>query len=232
MAEPNAGARPGAAFSPEYRLLATATIELVLERGYEATTVAALIERAGVSRADFDRHFADKENCVLAVVDEGVERFRRVVFSAYEAEALWRDGLRAAGYAAARFVRDNSSYIRFSTTMMDGATDLARTHRDMALQMFAEIVDAGRSELADPDSVSAETALTVIGSIYELLQRELARSSGTAAAESFVHDLMYLAVRPYLGHEIAREELSVPPPPEQPVTGRWTSKTNAHSIRP
>ncbi len=219
MAEPNTGARPAAVSSPEYRSLATATVELVLECGYEATTVAALIERAGVSRADFDRHFADKENCVLTVVDEGVDRFRRVVFSAYEAEALWRDGLRAAAYAAARWVRDNPSYIRFSTTMMDGATDLARTHRDMALQMFAEIVDAGRSELAISDSVSAEAALTVIGSIYELLQRELARSSGTAAAESFVPDLMYLAVRPYLGHEIAREELSIPPPPEQPVGG-------------
>ncbi len=105
MAEPNAGARPGASSSPVYRRLATATVELVIERGYEATTVAALIERAGVSRADFDRHFADKENCVLTAVDEGVECFRRVVFSAYKAEALWRDGCaplptrRRAGFA-------------------------------------------------------------------------------------------------------------------------------------
>ena len=28
---------------------------------------------------------------------------------------------------------------------------------------------------------------------------------------------MYLAVRPYLGPEAAREELSIPPPPEIPA---------------
>jgi AcrR family transcriptional regulator len=194
--------------------IAAAAIDLVLERGYEATTVEALTERAGVQPADFERHFAGKEDCVLTVVDEGVERFRAVVFSAYERHELWRDGMRAAAYAAARWVRDNPRYILFSTTMMNGATELARAHRDMALQMFAEIVDAGRSELEDPDSLAPETALAVIGSIYELLQRELGSGHGTADAESFVPELMYLAVRPYLGHAEALKELTIPPPPE------------------
>jgi hypothetical protein len=33
-----------------------------------------------------------------------------------------------------------------------------------------------------------------------------------ARAEDVVPDLMFVAVRPYLGHEAAREELSIPPP--------------------
>ncbi len=199
---------------PARERIAAAIVDLVLERGYEATTVEALIERAGVRRADFDRHFAGKEDCVLTVVDEGVERFRLAVFSAYRRHELWREGMRAAAYAAARWVRDNPRYILYATMMMNDATDLARAHRDMALQMFTEIVDAGRSELDDPGSVSPETALAVIGSIYELLQRELVRGRGTGSAESFVPGLMYIAVRPYLGHEAALEELSIPPPSE------------------
>ncbi|HVC08271.1 MAG TPA: TetR/AcrR family transcriptional regulator [Solirubrobacterales bacterium] len=207
-------ANPGPLSAGPRERLATAAIDLVLERGYEATTVEALIERAGVDLAEFERHFSDKEDCILTVVDEGVERFRFAVFAAYEQHELWRDRLRAAAYAAARWVRDNPSYIAYSTMMMNDATALARTHRDMALQMFAEIVDAGRQELDDPDSVAPETALSVIGSIYELLQRELGSGRSTAAAEEFVPGLMYIAVRPYLGHEVALEELNLPPPPE------------------
>jgi AcrR family transcriptional regulator len=190
-----------------------AMIDLVLERGFEATTVEALVGRAGVRRADFERHFAGKEECVLAIIDTETDRFIKTVFSAYEQHSLWRDGMRAAAYAAARFVRDNTPYIRFSTVMMNGATDLARTHRDMSFQLFAEIIDAGRQELDDPDSVSPETALTVIGSIVQLIFREVGRHGGTAEAESFVPELMYQAVRPYLGNAEALKELSIPPPP-------------------
>jgi AcrR family transcriptional regulator len=199
--------------------LCEAMVDLVLEQSFEATTVEALIERAAVQRADFERRFASTEDCVLAIIDTETDRFIDAVFSAYEQHPLWRDGMRAAAYAAARFVRDNPRYIRFSTVMMNGATDLARTHRDMSFQLFAQIIDAGRQELEDPDSVSPETALTVIGSIVQLIFREVGRHGATADAESFVPQLMYQAVRPYLGHAEALKELSVPPPPEADPQG-------------
>jgi AcrR family transcriptional regulator len=191
-------------------------IDLVLERGFEAITVEAVVERAGLRSTDFERHFAGTEECVLAIIDAETDRFIKAVFSAYEQHQLWRDGMRAAAYAAARFVRDNTRYIRFSTVMMNGATDLARTQRDMSFQLFAEIIDGGRQELDDPDSVSPETALTVIGSIVQLIFREVGRHGETADAESFVPELMYQAVRPYLGHAEALKELSIPAPPEGP----------------
>jgi AcrR family transcriptional regulator len=191
---------------------AAAVIDLVLERGFEAVTLDRLLVRSGLSRKAFEAEYGGVEDCVLRTVDEGVECFRRVVFTAYEAHDTWRDGMRAAAYAAARWVRDHPRYIVFSTTMMNGATDLARAHRDLALRMFVEVVDAGRDELEDPSSVSPDTAMTVIGSIYELLQRELSKGHGTARAEDYVPELMYLAVRPYLGHAEALQELSIPPP--------------------
>lgn len=192
--------------------LGVAAIDLVLERGYEQVTVADLVGRACVRRSDFDREFRGKEDCVLAVIDAETERFRELVYGAYERESRWRDGLRAAAYAAARFVRENPRYTLFSTTMMNGATELARTRRDLAVQMLSELIDAGRDELEDPSSVSPDTALAVIGGIYELLQKELSRGHGTARAEDYVPQLMYIAVRPYLGHAEALKELSIPAP--------------------
>ncbi|HXV06067.1 MAG TPA: TetR/AcrR family transcriptional regulator [Solirubrobacterales bacterium] len=213
MSEPGGGAvrQPSPALDDRIR---HAVIELVIERGYEGTSIAMICDRAGLDRAEFDRRFKDKEDCVLQVLDEGIRRFAAVVFPAYEAREEWRKGLRAAAYAAARWVRDNPRYIYFGTLMMNGATELARTHRDMALQMFAPIVDDGRAELDDPDSISPATAMTVIGSIYQSLIKEVASRGTTETAESFVPQLMCIAVRPYLGDEAALEELRIPPPPE------------------
>jgi AcrR family transcriptional regulator len=46
--------------------LAKAAMELYLERGFEATTVAEIAERAGLTERTFFRHFADKREVLFA----------------------------------------------------------------------------------------------------------------------------------------------------------------------
>jgi AcrR family transcriptional regulator len=46
--------------------LASAAMELYLERGFEATTVAEIAERAGLTERTFFRHFADKREVLFA----------------------------------------------------------------------------------------------------------------------------------------------------------------------
>jgi AcrR family transcriptional regulator len=46
--------------------LATAAMELYFERGFEATTVAEIAERAGLTERTFFRHFADKREVLFA----------------------------------------------------------------------------------------------------------------------------------------------------------------------
>jgi len=48
--------------------LFAAMVATVDEKGYEATTVADLVELSGVSRSAFYRHFADKQECFLAAI--------------------------------------------------------------------------------------------------------------------------------------------------------------------
>jgi len=50
--------------------LFAAMVATVAEKGYEATTVADLVELSGVSRSAFYRHFEDKQACFLAAVGE------------------------------------------------------------------------------------------------------------------------------------------------------------------
>lgn len=51
-----------------------ATIELLVERGYAGATIAAVAERAGVSRGAVSHQYPDKRRLVVDVVDEIARR--------------------------------------------------------------------------------------------------------------------------------------------------------------
>ena len=53
--------QPGAA-----QRLVVAAVDLFTEQGYDATTVAQITERAGVTKSTFFRHFADKRELLVA----------------------------------------------------------------------------------------------------------------------------------------------------------------------
>lgn len=55
------------------RLLQDALISMIIEKGFEATTVQDIIDRADVGRATFYAHFADKET----LLGSGLEDLRR-----------------------------------------------------------------------------------------------------------------------------------------------------------
>ncbi len=196
------------------RRIAAAAIDLAAEHGYEATTVEMVVERAGVTRADFDRNFAGKEDCALQLYEEYLGGFVSLVLAAAEREADWRDSMRAAGYAAARFLRDNPRLAQVGVVQMLAAGSMAEARRAGMMDPIVDLIDAGRNQLDDPDSIGRGVAEGVLGSIYEIAIRDLAGGLGTSSAEAIVPQLMYVAVRPYVGHELAREELELPAPPE------------------
>ncbi len=49
--------------------LFAAMVAIVVEKGYDATRVADLVELAGISRSAFYRQFSDKQECFLAAVE-------------------------------------------------------------------------------------------------------------------------------------------------------------------
>jgi AcrR family transcriptional regulator len=64
--------------------LFAATVAVVAERGYEAMTVADVVELAGVSRSAFYRQFANKCECFLATLDALLEMATPSVLDVYE----------------------------------------------------------------------------------------------------------------------------------------------------
>lgn len=190
-----------------------ATLDLSFSQGYEAISVEELLARAEVSRADFERLFGSKEACAIAVFEHFRAGFDVEVRAAYEGEASWPDSLRAAAYAVARWMVAHPREVRFGGVEMLWAGEMAQTHREATFQSFVDMIDAGRGQLDDPESVPKYAPERAVGAIAELAAKRLQRS--TVGIYELVPELMYLAVLPYLGEEAAARELTYPGPEQE-----------------
>ena len=186
----------------------------MLESGYEAASVEAILARSGCNRSAFDRHFPDLRTAVIATYWDHTEVFNERLRVAYERGTDWRSSLRFAAYAAAYYIRDHPKVVRFGTLILFQAGAMAQAERERHLAQMVDLIDAGRGELDDPTSFGRGVAEGVFGSTYELIIRAQQNGSGTRSAVEMVPELMYIAVRPYLGREAAREELIIPPYPD------------------
>jgi AcrR family transcriptional regulator len=131
--------------------------------------------------------------------------------AAFEAEEGWLNQMRAMGYAILDFLLEDPRRARFLYVDMLSLGDRAQIIRDESLSSFTGLVDRGRQELDDPDSVSRTTAEGVAGAIYYRIHLTVVQD-GLDALEELVPQLLYLAVLPYVGTAAALVELHRPPP--------------------
>jgi len=203
---------PGSADSenPVRKRIARAMIELAAEHGLEATTVAMVCEQAAVGRPAFDQSFGGREDCFLQVHGENALEFCQRVGAAYAGPRAWHDRIWAGAWAAMRFFQEDAARARFFVVAVNGAGSRAQARRDRVLQGLADMIDAGRQELEEPDSVSRSTAEMVTGAIYGTIMSKI-RDGAIERGEEFLSELVYMAMMPYLGARAAEDELLVQP---------------------
>lgn len=201
--------------SPLHASIREATMALVVEQGVEDTTAEMIAKRAGVTMADFNRYFADLRDCCEHVYFANIAEFDRIVFAAADREEGWRERLRASAYAALRYVRDRPVEAGFNLVQILTASEMAEAFRDRYVERIVDLIDAGRQELDQPESVSREVAVGAFGSVYEFLTKQFHHDADVAHIDRYVPELMYLAVLPYVGDEAAHDEFTIPPPPEE-----------------
>lgn len=193
------------------RLLAAA-LRATAELGYREMSVQDVLDRAGVSRPTFYEHFENKEACFLTAFDAAAGRLRaRVDTAAGAVGGSWRDRLRAGLEELLRFVADEPDAAATLVVESRAACPAALLRRDELLDHFAACLDEQiRSERSKGDPPAAAIASAgVVGGIEALLYSKLNRED-VDGLEDLLPSLMYFAVLPYEGHEVASEELTVP----------------------
>lgn len=202
------------------RMLAAMT-ELCAERGAHNVTVAHVVERSGVSRRTFYEQFTDRDDCMLAALDEALACAGRRVLPCYEAAGRWRERIRASLIALLSFIEEEPFMGRLLVVETLSAGERALPRRQEVLSRVVAAVEEGRGEARKGGaSLSALTAEGGVGGVLAVLHARLVDTRpgwlrGETQAGSMLGltgQLMSMVVLPYLGPAAAQKELSRPAP--------------------
>jgi AcrR family transcriptional regulator len=147
--------------------------------GYAEATAEAISREAGMSKATFYEHFANKEECILALFDEAATEIMRAMGQASDAEgyASYEERVSAGVHA---FLQTLASYPEEAQTLLVqiiGAGPRAAARRDAILEAFADSLYRDNLRAAPkygaPTFASRDDAFAIIGASVELVSRSL-----------------------------------------------------------
>jgi AcrR family transcriptional regulator len=147
--------------------------------GYADATAEAIAREAGMSKATFYEHFANKEDCIVALFDTATD----VVLEAMQAAARTsREASQAQRIHAlvAAFLQALADFPDEAQTLLVeivGAGPRAMARRDRALDAVAQYIDEFNREDAArgaaPRLASPHDAFAIVGAVVELASRQI-----------------------------------------------------------
>jgi AcrR family transcriptional regulator len=151
--------------------------------GFKETTVARVATRAGVSRSEFYRHFAGKEECFLATFDELLElTYSRVALAPGRPLAPRAgDDRRARARAGVAMLLElaclRPEAAKLCLVQARGAGPRAAARLDGAIELFEQALRyrqaRGSSERAKNGGVSPTVVTGIVGGIYRVTYERL-----------------------------------------------------------
>jgi AcrR family transcriptional regulator len=182
--------RPGRRLPPDEvarnqreRLFA-ALVAVVAEKGYEATRVADLLELSGVSRSAFYEHFGDKEDCLLAALDEFVGPTIGAIANV-EAHSmpLGEEQTRLAFDAVIRLIVEQPATARMCFVEIYAAGPRAVEKIDRTTDTFQDFVGATLHRMPGRAGMPPEIVRAVIGGLRRIIHTRLYRGEEEALIE-------------------------------------------------
>lgn len=164
--------------------LAEAACELFLEKGFEATSLADITNRAGVSRSSFFNYFASKSDILWATLDERIAALgvQLAETSSTDAAADVRTGIRAI---AGGFAPDSLALALVNSTAMGLDDELEReasVRRSRIARIVAERLRRGGYERLDAEVAGAAWG----GAVLAALEAWAHDGAGRTALERFI----------------------------------------------
>ncbi|HET7054600.1 MAG TPA: TetR/AcrR family transcriptional regulator [Solirubrobacterales bacterium] len=147
----------------------TAAAAALGEHGYAGTTVAKVLEGAGVSRRTFYEQFADKDDCLLVAYDDAERRMWAKVVAAVAGEPPgdWPRQVHTAVGAAMDFLAAEPTTARLFTLEARTLAPLAKRQHGAA-ERIAAILRSGNRGRSDSDDLPEATERTLVGNVVAL----------------------------------------------------------------
>src|ERR1044072_8498006 len=121
--------------------------ELSAAQGFGEVSVAAVVERAGVSRATFYELFRDKEDCFVATMEEGLRRLMAAVMPAvYRGANLeWPERVTGVIEALLNYLASDPDYSQTAMVEALAGGEPAFERCATGPRMLVPLIDEGRA---------------------------------------------------------------------------------------
>jgi AcrR family transcriptional regulator len=171
----------------------------VAEKGYPATTVAEVVERASTSQRTFYEHFGNKEEALLAALDSGSAQMLATVLPAFRRGQSWEHSVKAAYEAMFSFGTEEPEYTQLGAVEMYAAGKRALQTRDTIMEGLEALLQPGYELAPDTPPIAAEA---IGGAIYALIYDQV-KAKGPESMPELVPMATYMTLAPFLGAEDA-----------------------------
>lgn len=155
-----------------------AIVAVVSEKGYEATTVADVIELAGVSRSDFYKHFANKAECLGAAADSLLELALAALGQAGERCGKAEKAPEAIFNEFVRLVCDQPAAARVWFVELLAAGETGEAIAERGLEAVAEIVEEVSAGLPGQEEIDPDLVRVLLAGLGKLVHTKLYRGEG------------------------------------------------------
>jgi AcrR family transcriptional regulator len=157
--------------------LLQAAAEVFAKRGYADASAEAISREAGMSKATFYEHFANKEEAILALFEMAQAVMAGRIAEAMEAAEDPEARIRAGLYAFVEMVAEFPAASQTLLVEIIGAGPRAIERRDAIVEQFATLVDdenrRTHERFGTPRLKSPEDAVALVGAIIELASRHV-----------------------------------------------------------
>ncbi len=190
----------------------SAAAAVIDELGYEQSTVQRIAARARVSRRTFYELFDNRDACLVALLDDVVQRVERK-FEAAGLEGLaWRERVRGGLWVILSFLDSEPTLGRICVVQALHGGPEAMERRERILAWLAAVLDEGRREGARGEECTLVTAEGLVGGAFGVIYVRL-RSGDRRPLTELLDELMGMIALQYLGARAARREQQRPAPP-------------------
>jgi AcrR family transcriptional regulator len=192
----------------ERERLLEAMVRVAAAKGYEATTVADVVEFADVPRETFDEQFESKTACFLEAYDAVFDVLVAHVAAAFEAASgePWPEQIAAGLGALVDLLSVEADIARMAMVEVTAAGDDARTRYRAALARFTPFLEQGRTYSGQGEALPADTARFAVGGATSMIFDEVRAGRGPEL-KRILPDLVFAVLMPYLGPEAAEDEM-------------------------
>ena len=194
-------AEPIIAHSQRERIL-NAMAATCASKGFGATTIADIVEAAGVSRATFYELFKDKEDCLQASMELSLADAMGRIVEVYSPDKPWATMVRDATLTFLELLASRPNFARMALIEAPAAGGRSLEMYASGKRVLQALLDRGRSDPLEVEAIPSSAGRGALADAEQLIVGQIL-AGNTERLPELLPDIVYIVTIPYLGQDEA-----------------------------